>query len=202
MSELEPGWYDVPGQPGMQHYWDGTQVVAQRQNPAAGAPSSPSAEAQTAPQPAQPPPGYPSPPVPQQIPAQPGQPLPGYPYPPVPPKKGLSTGAIVGIVLGCVAAGFLVLLLLIGFGVFAAGNSTDRAQISACETERSSLLTAWWAADTANQVSGFDESWRDYLEAPLVYFGEPTESGADRIKTDAVSADDCAAISADELTDF
>ena len=46
-----------------------------------------------------------------------GPPPPGYPQPPMPPKKKMSTGVIVAIVLACVLipAGILV-AVMVGFG--------------------------------------------------------------------------------------
>lgn len=46
-------------------------------------------------------------------------------YPPAPPRRGLSTGAIVGITLGSIAAG-IVVLLVAGFALLSIAHSSSR----------------------------------------------------------------------------
>ena len=57
-----------------------------------------------------------------------------------------------------------ILAILSGVVVFAVGNSTKNAGKAACETERASLITAWNAAFTSNQVNTTAETYTDYLE--------------------------------------
>ncbi len=69
-----------------------------------------------------------------------------------------------------------ILAILAGVVVFAVGNSTANAKKTACATERSSIITAWNAAATSNEVnaSGSYEDWKAYLKnASLEYFGNP-----------------------------
>ena len=46
-----------------------------------------------------------------------------------------------------------ILAILAGVVVFAVGNSTDNAKVSACKTEAASITTAANAAKTANLVN-------------------------------------------------
>ncbi|MGO4594596.1 hypothetical protein AB4Z18_12320 [Leifsonia sp. 2TAF2] len=76
-------------------------------------------------QPTVPPPGYaqqqPYPPAG----AAPGAPNSGPWYPPAPPRRGLSTGAIVGITLGSVAVALVVLLIAV-ISIVSIAHSTSR----------------------------------------------------------------------------
>ncbi|MBP7930943.1 MAG: type II secretion system protein [Acidimicrobiia bacterium] len=96
-----------------------------------------------------------------------------------------------------------ILAILSGVVVFAVGNSTKNAGKAACETERASLITAWNAAFTSNQVNTTAETYTDYLEnSNLVYFDNPTAAGAARsasAKSAKVTAADCAPIAATSL---
>ena len=65
-----------------------------------------------------------------------------------------------------------ILAILAGVVVFAVGNSTSNAKLSACKTERSSAKTAIAAAKSANEVNTTKESPYSYLEnqADFKYF--------------------------------
>ncbi|WP_020378842.1 type II secretion system protein [Candidatus Microthrix parvicella] len=74
-----------------------------------------------------------------------------------------------------------ILAILAGVVVFAVGNSTANAKKTACATERSSIITAWNAAATSNEInaSGSYEDWTDYLKnANLEYFSDPAKTNA------------------------
>ena len=69
-----------------------------------------------------------------------------------------------------------ILAILAGVVVFAVGNSTKNADVSACKTERASIITAMAAAETANKVNGAEakEDYTKYLSNPtLAYFTIP-----------------------------
>lgn len=58
----------------------------------------------------------------------PGQPYPGAPYgPPRPPKNGMSTGAIVAIVLGSVFGGLLLIIVIAAIAVSGDTTASDNA---------------------------------------------------------------------------
>ena len=57
-----------------------------------------------------------------------------------------------------------ILAILAGVVVFAVGNSTANAELSACKTEAASLTTAAVAARTANLVNTTKEDIEDYLD--------------------------------------
>lgn len=57
-----------------------------------------------------------------------------------------------------------ILAILAGVVVFAVGNSTENAKVSACKTEVGSAKTAIAAAQTANEVNTTAEHPNDYLE--------------------------------------
>ena len=59
-----------------------------------------------------------------------------------------------------------ILAILAGVVVFAVGNSTDNAKVSACKTEKSSAKTAVAAAKAANEANSAAsaEAPADYLE--------------------------------------
>lgn len=58
----------------------------------------------------------------------PGQPYPGAPYgPPRPPKNGMSTGAIVAIVLGSVFGGLLLIIVIAAIAVSGDTTASDSA---------------------------------------------------------------------------
>ena len=98
-----------------------------------------------------------------------------------------------------------ILAILSGVVVFAVGNSTANAKIAACETERGSIITAWNAAYTSNQIDGNAETYTDYLDSGLEYFAVPTNAGAARAAAtlpDSPPAADCAAITDAELQDI
>lgn len=101
-----------------------------------------------------------------------------------------------------------ILAILAGVVVFAVGNSTKNAGKAACETERSSIITAWNAAYTSNQVNdeATPEDYKDYVVYPeggFVYFEDPTGAAGAARKTTAKSAkvleDDCKTIPQDIL---
>jgi general secretion pathway protein G len=100
-----------------------------------------------------------------------------------------------------------ILAILAGVVVFAVGNSTDNAGVAACKTERSSIITAYNAANVANKskVTGAaDETYTDYLtnDNDIKYFTLPAiATGAARTAatTTDVPVADCADITAAEL---
>lgn len=111
-----------------------------------------------------------------------------------------------------------ILAILAGVVVFAVGNSTDNAEVSSCKTERSSIITAIAAAETANKVnhSNAKEGMAQYLSNPtLKYFtvtGATVDSsqnpdtavafsGASRTSgtLTAVPAADCAALTTTDV---
>ena len=65
-----------------------------------------------------------------------------------------------------------ILAILAGVVVFAVGNSTKNAEVSACKTERASVITAIAAADMSNKVnaSGPYEQPAAYLKGTQKYF--------------------------------
>lgn len=82
------------------------------------------------PHPGGPYPGGPYPGYPQAVPPQPGPPYagpaaPGPWYPGPPARRRLSTGAIVGITVGGIAAGLVILLVMV-FAITSIGDSTRR----------------------------------------------------------------------------
>jgi prepilin-type N-terminal cleavage/methylation domain-containing protein len=107
-----------------------------------------------------------------------------------------------------------ILAILAGVVVFAVGNSTSNAKVSACKTERASLITAIAAANTANLSNGPEskEDYTKYLSSPLNYFtvaGGAVNSaaspdtataitGTTRINTSAAPTTDCDVLSASE----
>lgn len=95
--------------------------------PAPGHPPQPPAVSPYAQHPAAPAPGYPTQQPPAAHLASP-QPAPGgwyAPPPPPPPRRPMSTGAIVGITLGGIAAGLVVLLVAV-FAIASIGASAAR----------------------------------------------------------------------------
>ena len=99
-----------------------------------------------------------------------------------------------------------ILTILAGIVVFAVGNSTENAGIAACETERSSIITAWNAAYTSNLVNdaASQETYDKYLvggASGLKYFAAPTSTGATRVNATKVLPADCAAIADADLQD-
>ncbi|MFP3467308.1 hypothetical protein [Leifsonia sp. SIMBA_070] len=76
-------------------------------------------------------------------------------YPPAPPRRGLSTGAIVGITLGSMAAGLVVLLFAL-FGIAAIAHDAGRLADS-----RSSSSAAPYADPTAPDPSAPDSAAPD-----------------------------------------
>ena len=58
-----------------------------------------------------------------------------------------------------------ILAILAGVVVFAVGNSTDNAKVSACKTEFGAIKTAIAAAETANEVESTTEDPDDYMES-------------------------------------
>src|SRR4051794_8956147 len=75
-----------------------------------------------------------------------------------------------------------ILAILAGVVVFAVGASTDNAGLAACKTERSSLVTAFNAADVANKsktVGAADETYAAYLtnDADIKYFTKADITG-------------------------
>jgi prepilin-type N-terminal cleavage/methylation domain-containing protein len=94
-----------------------------------------------------------------------------------------------------------ILAILSGVVVFAVGNSTKNAAVAACKTERASLITAFNAAYTSNQVNAGTETYTDYMEGTTIkYFGVPSATtGATRLLTTDVSATDCPAIGQESL---
>ncbi|MEZ5381514.1 MAG: type II secretion system protein [Microthrixaceae bacterium] len=95
-----------------------------------------------------------------------------------------------------------ILAILSGVVVFAVGNSTKNAGKAACDTERGALITAWNAAFTSNKVNTTAETYTDYLDSPLKYFGTPS-AAAGATRTAATTTDvpiaDCANIPAGDL---
>ena len=82
-----------------------------------------------------------------------------------------------------------ILAILAGVVVFSVGNSTKNADVSACKTERASIITAIAAAETANKVNGAEakEDYRNYLSNPtLKYFTIPA---TEAIVTSSASPD-------------
>ena len=78
-----------------------------------------------------------------------------------------------------------ILAILSGVVVFAVGNSTRNAAKAACNAEKGSIITAWNAAYTSNQVNaaGADqETWQSYMKdgTNLQFFNNPTTAGATR----------------------
>ena len=65
-----------------------------------------------------------------------------------------------------------ILAILAGVVVFAVGSSTKNAEVSACKTEKASVITAIAAADTANKVNAanFYEQPSAYLKGTQKYF--------------------------------
>ena len=103
-----------------------------------------------------------------------------------------------------------ILAILAGVVVFAVGNSTKNASITACQTEGASLVTAASAAKTANLVNTTPEDIHQYLDkasvaalsSSLKYFSvasdlatETPTTGAvfTRTNTGKVSTTDCPA---------
>lgn len=75
--------------------------------------------------------------------------------------------------------------------------------LAECETERSSLVTAWNAASTSNKVGPGTDTYRDYLADDAKYFNPPTDEGATRssVTVMTTSSVDCRPISGEELQD-
>ena len=103
-----------------------------------------------------------------------------------------------------------ILAILAGVVVFAVGNSTKNASITACQTEGASLVTAASAAKTANLVNTTPEDIHQYLDkanvaalnSSLKYFSVASDlatatptTGAvfTRTNTGKVSTTDCPA---------
>ena len=63
-----------------------------------------------------------------------------------------------------------ILAILAGVVVFAVGNSTKNAEVAACKTESSAILTAANAAKTSNLVNTTKENYTAYLTNTLKYF--------------------------------
>lgn len=140
------GWYEDGVTAGQERYWDGAQWTDQFRPLAAPmppAPPAPPAEpaapaAATAPAATAYPPYQPAAPAasaypaangyPAYQPAQPGGGAPGG------PRKGLSTGALVGIIVGAVAVVIAIIIVILGFtawgwgGGGGAGGGTSNAQ--------------------------------------------------------------------------
>ena len=93
-----------------------------------------------------------------------------------------------------------ILAILSGVVVFAVGNSTKNAAKAACNAEKGSIITAWNAAYTSNQVndSANQETWQSYMKdgTNLQFFNDPTTTGATRT---AKAATDCTDIPAGAL---
>lgn len=87
--QVQPGWYPDPAQPGLQRYWDGAQWTAHTAPQAGAVAPAPYAGAASAPQPG----GFTNP-----------------AHAVGTKKKGLSTGAIIGIVVG----GLVLVLIVVG----------------------------------------------------------------------------------------
>lgn len=72
-----------------------------------------------------------------------------------------------------------ILAILAGVVVFAVGNSSKNAEVSACKTERASIVTAIAAARTANLVNDANskEGIADYLSSDLTKLSYFTVTG-------------------------
>ena len=83
-----------------------------------------------------------------------------------------------------------ILAILAGVVVFAVGNSTDNAKVSACKTEAASITTAANAAKTANLVNatGSKENYTDYLDSTNFDYFAVTGDLAARPATAIVTA--------------
>jgi general secretion pathway protein G len=100
-----------------------------------------------------------------------------------------------------------ILAILAGVVVFAVGNSTNNAEISACKTERASLITAYNAAKTSNLTNATPETYLNYLpngaSANIKYFtnvASPTTALiARKTPVGNVPLADCGDITATEI---
>ena len=63
-----------------------------------------------------------------------------------------------------------ILAILAGVVVFAVGNSTTNAKLTACQTEAASITTANEAAKTSNLVNATREEPEAYMSSALKYF--------------------------------
>ena len=88
-----------------------------------------------------------------------------------------------------------ILAILAGVVVFAVGNSTDNAKVSACKTEQASIDTAIAAADAANQVNASGETPGSYLKSTgQKYYTWTTNSSGTFVSSKVMSAANCAAL--------
>jgi len=100
-----------------------------------------------------------------------------------------------------------ILAILAGVVVFAVGNSTKNADVSACKTEKASIITAISAADTSNKVnpSGSYEGPGAYLKGTQKFFtvtwsGNTTTLGAVTVTNGTMPGTGCTAMVATDAS--
>ena len=87
-----------------------------------------------------------------------------------------------------------ILAILAGVVVFAVGNSTDNAKVSACKTEQASIDTAIAAADASNEVNTITETPGSYLKTTGQKYYTWSTNGGEYVPSKLMTQTNCEAL--------